>query len=156
MLPHIFGIGDHVLVRLHAKRQHKLEPIKSRSMRIITSISTHVICGGRTYAGKTGSCSCSKNDSVHCEWQMQGPSTPINGQAAYLKSTYHLVNQITGVKKSEYGNCVRIRLSGFDEIDDQTWEPLGWSKEDVSRPLGDYLRTAVERNLKPEILDLYF
>lgn len=44
---------------------------------------------------------------------------------------------------------------GFDEADNETWEPLASVMEDESGTLEDFLQSPGDRNMKREILDLY-
>lgn len=67
---------------------------------------------------------------------------------------FYLMDSIEGVRKLR-GECeVIISRLGFYEPN-RIWEPLATMIEDVPGMVEDYM-TSEERNLKHEILNLYF
>lgn len=125
-------------------------------MKIIISRSTQVFVVQDLMQAKKEVCYVQRMIPYTVPDQAKQLPTPLKDQTTYLESSYHLVEEITRVKKSNGEYFFRICRSSFDAHEDQTSEPLCQIKEDVPGQLEDYLHTAGDRNLKREILALYF
>lgn len=67
----------------------------------------------------------------------------------------HIEEEIRGIQKRK--NCYEALIGWLRHLrNDDTWEPIHSILEDIPVLLENYLNTAVERNLKREILDLYY
>lgn len=80
----------------------------------------------------------------------------VKPRAAHYAATYYLVNEICGIRKRIGSFQVRVEWSWFKYDADMTGEQVGSIKEDVVGMLKNFSHTAGDRNLKREVLDLYF
>lgn len=112
-----------------------------------------VICRGGYHSHKPAHNPCTTDDSISSQHAIKKASEELKPRAAHYDSTYNLVEDMHK-NKTEYE--VGIKWSGFDDENDQAWEPFQQILHDMPGPLEDCLHTSGHRNLRREILDLYF
>lgn len=77
-------------------------------------------------------------------------------QTQHCDIKYNLIYSTCGKRKMRRKCEVSTEWLGLHENDDKTWEPLSKVKQDLSGVLEDFLRSVSERNLKREMLNIYF
>lgn len=155
VLPLNINIGDFVMVRVNAKRGHKLQT-KWKGPMQVTETKSHLLFVvediNRQY-----------KMIAHAQRLIPYPVTSkqiqaskeLQQQAIYYETMTHIVKEIRGVRERDGEYEVLVEWLGCERSDD-TWEPVQVMVEDVPGLVQDYLYTAGERNIKKKILDLYF
>lgn len=156
VLPVNIVVGDHVMVRAHASRTHKLQT-KSRGLMIVKEAKSSLMFVVEDVVS-------GELHTIHAQRMMLYPVTQrgshaseeLRQKAVHYNATCHLIDEIIGVGKRKEGYELRIRWVGFHGDDHMAWKPLKNNRYDVSGILEDFLHTPGDRNLKKKIIDIYF
>lgn len=150
------NIGDYVMIRTHAHRNHKLESKWRGPMLVVEAKSTLVFVVKDINNGS--------QQTVHAQRMIPYPisrnatmiSEELKQQATYYDTNFHLVQEICDIRERRGEFQVLIRWAGLDEDEDRTWEPIRQIRDDLPGVLEDYLHTSGKRNIKRNALDLHY
>lgn len=150
------AVGDYVMIRAHARKEHKLQT-KWRGPMLVKETKSPLLFVVEDITN-------AQHLTVHAQRMVPYPVTKGNEraseelleQASHYDLTYHLVDEIRGIRKRKGSYEVLIRWMGLNNDDEMTWEPLENIRDDLPGILEDDLYTPGDRNLKREIIDLYF
>lgn len=155
VLPLNIYVGDFVMVRVSTKRGHKLETKWKGPMRVVETKSSLLFV--------VEDINSSHRITAHAQRLVPYPITPtteqtskeLKQQATYYDMMTQIVDRIKGVRKRKGKYELLVAWMGYEE-GDNTWEPIETMLEDIPGVVEDYMYTAGDRNLKREIIDLYF
>lgn len=156
VLPLNIDIGDYVMVRVSVKGNHKLQSKWKGPMRVIEARSDLVFVLEDINDARTLTAHAQRLVPYPITTRTKQALLELKQQAADYDTTYHLVDVIKGVRKRGREFEVLVKWLGFDADQDETWEPVGTMKDDLPGMLEDFLHTSGDRNLKRQIIDLYF
>lgn len=150
------NVEDHAMIRSHTRKEHKLQINWRGPMRVRKAKSALVfIAEDLVHAQQL---------TVHAQRMVSYPVTKpsdcaseeLRQKAAHFHTNYHLVHEIRNVRKRKGRYEVMIKWKGFEYDENITCKPFENIRDDLPGYLEDLLYTPGERNLKSEILDLYF
>lgn len=150
------NVGDHLMIRTHAQRDHKLQS-KWRGPMLVNEAKSALVFTVEDLSN-------AKQQTVHAQRMLPYTistttahiSEELIEQAIYYDTTFLLVDEICDIRTRNGEFQFLIRWAGLSEDADRTWEPLSQIRDDIPRVLEDFLHTAGNRNLKRNTLDLYF
>lgn len=143
------------MVRSHARKEPKLQTKRRCPMRVKAKLSLMFIVSDLINAQQL---------TVQAQIMVPYPvirrsnsaSEGLCQQVEHFDTTYHLVDEIKGVRKRKGSYEVTVKWLGFDDDEDMTWDPIDNIRDDLPGILEDFLYTPKERNLKRKTIDLYF
>lgn len=156
VLPLNITVGDYIMTRNHAKREHKLKshwcgpmPAKEAKSSLVFFVEDLIDA---------------KQVTVHTQLVIPfainktppRASEEFKQQAIHFDTTFHLVDDIRDTRKRKGEFQVLIKWSELEEGLEMTWKTLHQIRDDIPGVLKYFLYTAENRSLKRNALDLYF
>lgn len=149
-----FEIGSFVMIRTHARRNHKVEPIWREAMRVVSS-KTDLLFIVKDIASR-------KQQAAYAQRMLHYSSIAfgyialheLKKQATHYDAEYYLVKNICGACKGKGGFEMTFSWLGYKEEQKETWVPLTRVVEDMPVILENYLYFSGKQNLKRETINL--
>lgn len=154
--PWNIDVGDYVMVRTHCNRNHKLQTNCRGPMRETEAKSSLVFVVEDIVNANKMVVHAQRMLSYPVSQQGELAFAELVKQADHYDTSYHLVDSIRGIRKKGSEYDVLMKWLGFEKGNDKTWEAHSSVKEDMPGTLEDYLHSAGDRNIKREVIDLYF
>lgn len=83
-------------------------------------------------------------------------SSELKYQSKRYDPQYHLVEGIRSITKRDDKHEVSVRRPGFEDCDNETWKVFDEVTEGLLWLMDDFLYSAMDRNIKRKIPDLYY
>lgn len=148
-------IGDHVMIRTHAKRNHKLQSLRRGPMKVIDPKSSRVFT--------VEDITTHRHLVVHAQRMVPFPATrfgehalrELKEQAVHYDSNYNLTDAIKEVRKHTEEYEMLVSVGWFWEGKGWDLRTAGWDIGRHARDSGGLFTLGRRMNWKWEILNLY-